>query len=350
MSWSSRLAAPLVAYLVLASPSSPASAQSQVELDDARRLFADALGDEQAGRPQAALEKFRRVQAVRDTPQVRFRVAACEEATGHFAAARASYLGAIELAGAERAHAHLIAVAQEHAASLSKRIGAIAVRGVSEPCGHVDVQIDGAKVSCEQAVGDAGIAVDPGKHLVLVSAPGSLPFRSEVLLTEGGVVTLTVTLVAAPPLGPLGPPAPVEPLLAITSTGPRALSSTSSSAARVEPTAASSDPRTVGWITLGGGAAFAVAGTILLAIREGDARTLQDACSGGVCPRSREAELQSAHDRAKLFGPLGVTFVAVGAVGLGVGGFLLLGTNGAPAVSRVRVRLHGTGLLLEGEY
>ena len=54
-----------------------AHAQSEAEVQAARDAFAEGLKFEQAHRYQDALEKFTRVKEVKDTPQVRYRIATC---------------------------------------------------------------------------------------------------------------------------------------------------------------------------------------------------------------------------------------------------------------------------------
>src|ERR1700733_8556393 len=57
------------------------------DLAAARALFAEALRDEEASRFPEALEKFRRVRAVRDTAAVEYRIGSCYEGLGRRAAA-----------------------------------------------------------------------------------------------------------------------------------------------------------------------------------------------------------------------------------------------------------------------
>jgi hypothetical protein len=51
-------------------------------LDAARKLFADALRDEENGDFVSALEKFGRVRSVRDTASIEYRVGTCYEGLG----------------------------------------------------------------------------------------------------------------------------------------------------------------------------------------------------------------------------------------------------------------------------
>jgi hypothetical protein len=68
----------------------------------------------------------------------------------------------------------------------------------------------------------------------------------------------------------------------------------------------------VGAITLSAGGALLVGSAVVLIVRHGDIQSIQNACSGGVCPVGRRAELTSTRDRALVEGPV--------AIGLGIGG------------------------------
>ena len=61
------------------------------DISAARKLFSDALADEEAGRYAVALDEFERVRAVRDTQAVRYRIATCLEALGKLKQALTTY-------------------------------------------------------------------------------------------------------------------------------------------------------------------------------------------------------------------------------------------------------------------
>src|SRR5258706_15123609 len=89
----------MLAGPAIAAPPAPSQAQVQA----ARELFQEAERDEDAKRWAEALEKLRRVAAVRLTPGVRYHIALCEENLGQLVAALADYTLAENQARAENA-------------------------------------------------------------------------------------------------------------------------------------------------------------------------------------------------------------------------------------------------------
>jgi hypothetical protein len=299
----------------------PARAQTEAELSAARQLFADALADEQAGRHGAALEKFQRVQAVRDTQAVRYRIATCFEALGQLKAALAAYTSA-SIAGAVGAESAGIARAsRDKVDALSKRVARVVVTLPARAPADAIVKIDGEAVPAN-TVGTP-IVVDPGAHEVTVTATGSVPFHARVTLPEGAQGTVEATFTPAPPLPPPSPPPTAPP----PHLGP-ALDATPPPAAEATPAAAPRAPnargKTVGIALAAGGGALVVAGAAILLVRHADIQSLDSACPNGICPRSRQSDLQATHDRAVLEGPLGVGLGVAGVVAAGIGVYLLV--------------------------
>src|SRR3954463_7695150 len=72
----------LAAGLATCARARPAVAETAKEIIEARRLFSEALHDEEGKHFDVALEKFRRVQGVRDTIAIRYRIGACLEGLG----------------------------------------------------------------------------------------------------------------------------------------------------------------------------------------------------------------------------------------------------------------------------
>ena len=70
-----------------------ARAQTPATLEQAREIFGKALADENAGRYDAALEKYRMVLTVKETPSVRFRIGACLKAQKKLVEARDAFAG-----------------------------------------------------------------------------------------------------------------------------------------------------------------------------------------------------------------------------------------------------------------
>lgn len=283
-----------------------ARAQTPQELDDARRLFTEALADEQEKRFDVALGKLRRVQAVRDTVSIRYRIAACLEGLGRLREARAAFAaigdGAAQAAGDDAETARSAAA---RAADLDGRIPTLALR-LSARASGAEVRVDGQPVALEALA--QPLALDPGEHVVDATASGASPFRSRVTLAERARVELTV------PLDPIAAPPP--------------------SASVVAPPPEDGTKRTWGVVALAGGGVLVSASVVTLLLRNSDIAELNRSCPGGTCAASREAELTSLRHRALLEGPLGAAFGIAGVAAAGVGLYLMLSPNGGPAPAR----------------
>lgn len=289
-----------------------AAAQTPGELSEARKTFTSALADEEQGHFEAALEKFRRVQAVRETVAVRYRIGACLEALGRLKEAVPAYEGAIALgSGGDPSNAESITAARAKLADLAKRIPQLSLN-VSETAPRgVEVELDHAVIPA--AALDAPISVDPGTHVVSATAPGAVPFRTELTLDEGAHLALAIPLVLVPPPAPLAPPVVLPP--------PKEV-----------PPEPSHPSRLVGWVAVGAGAALLVGAGAFVLVRHGEISDLTRACPSGVCPRSREAELTLLRSHAVSNGTIGAVLAGAGVVAAGVGAYFLL-VRGGPALS-----------------
>jgi hypothetical protein len=300
-----------------------ASAQTPADLAAARKLFAEALADEAAGRYGVALEKFQRVQAVRDTQAVRYRIATCFEAMGKLRAALDAYTAASVAAGTDAESASVARAARDKLASLSKRVGRIVVNLPPKGPDDAVVKIDGDVVQ-SNAIGTP-VVVDPGPHEVTAAATGMQAFHAPATTGEGGTATVDVAFVPivsaiptvptdAPPLAPpLAPPPP--PLVRREPVPPP----------RAE--APLRGDRTAGVVLVTAGAVLAAGAVVLAIARAEDVASLNDACPGGLCPLSRQSELESTRSRALVEGPAAIAVGGAGVVAAGIG-IVLLATSG----------------------
>lgn len=278
------LAAALVAGSVLHGGS--ARAQSPSELAAGRELFVEALADEENGRFAAALEKYTRVKAIRDTVNVRYRIGASLEGLGKVARAVDAYTAAVQLGG----DAEVERAAQARLEALRPRVAHLKLHLISAAFADAEVFVDGERVSAQEL---DDVSVDPGQHVVTASARGAKPFRAEITLSEGGRAGVPITLEPAVVEPPQLPP-------------PRAPDR-------------SRTYRTAGAVTGAAGGLFVIGGIVVLALRSSAISELNDSCPGGNCPASREAELTRTRDRALVTGPIGVATLAVGVVAVGTG-------------------------------
>lgn len=253
--------------------SSLASAQTP-DLDRARATFTEALADQEAGRFAVALEKFRRVAEVRDTAQVEYRIGACLEALGQRRLALIAYDHAAHLGRGDPQAQDVVTSANDHIASLAVDMGklGIAVRGT----GVFDVRVDGTPMSADEL--GAAIVLEPGEHVVEVTAPQMKPARATVNLARGKRLELTVDL--APEKRELPPPPPPP------------------SHAR----------QNVGWVLVATGAALGIGAGVSLWVRNDLIDTIKSDCTGNtsplVCPSSRYNEIEGMRSTANTLAPM----------------------------------------------
>lgn len=315
--------------------SAPAAGQSADQLDAARKLFSDAVADEDAKRFDTALEKFQRVAAVKDTANVRYRIASCLEALGRRAEAVASYEAAAKLAEQEKAAPDVLRAAREHAADLERVVPRLSVVLPADAPATTEVRIDDAPVD-RAALAD-GLLLDVGHHTIRATAPGDSPFETAVTLPEGGHVSITVTLTPVAPLA--GPPA--GQTLGQAPSGP-------SGDGEAKP-AVPTHPSHVGtWIAIGVGGALAVGSVVSFVLRQSNIGTIDNDCSGSStlqCPSSKQSEVTDARNAAQWQGPLALGLAAGAVVGVGIGAWLLA-TTPSQSVSVGPAFLRDGGLLV----
>lgn len=299
-----RAAAILVAVLTATPLSSPVFAQSPAEITGARKTFAEAVRDEEKRDFQTALTKFREVQAVKDTPAVRFRIGACLEGLHRLGEARVAYGAAAEAAGTDPAQAEVATAARDKLVDLERRQPTLTLKMSPNAPPDTVVTID------DQPVEDLSkpTPLDPGEHRIQAHAAGVPPYQSRVTLQEGSKITVLVPLEkAAPPQQPPPPPPPGEG----ESQGSRT---------------------TAGWVLVGGGAALIVVSGITLLVREGAISSIEESCPQNRCPESKRSDVTSSIDRAELMMPLSITAGVLGVAAAGVG-IVLLSTAPAKTTS-----------------
>lgn len=338
----------LALTLALVLRAGPALAQSDDALAAARQLFTEAVADEGAKRYEAALDKFRQVAAVRETPNVRYRIGTCLEALGRNAEALGSYDATVRQGATDPTASDVVQAARERAAKLDSAVARLAVELPAGAPEGVEVRIDGAEVDAKSLAATA-IPLDPGHHTLSATAPGRAPFETAVVLQAGSHVAIAVTLPEAaptpPPSATAPPPAPGPLPAAGPTSGPPASADQSSWDGR----------RTAGWISLGVGGALAVGSVVSFVLRQSNLSTLQHDCateSDGsfACPPSAATTANSAHDAAQVEGPLGIGLAAGAVVAVGVGAWLLATSPSGASTAIVTPALspHGAGIAVRG--
>jgi hypothetical protein len=331
---SHRALAVLGAMACMAVPIGPAMAQSDEALAAARTTFAEGVADEDAKRYEAALGEFRRVAAVRETANVRYRMASCLDALGRRADALASYETAVRMGEGDAASADAVRVSRERAAELDRIVAWLTISFTSTPPAGSELRVDDAPVD-SKALGDA-IRLDPGHHVITATAPGAAPFHTGVTLLEGSRLSLAVEL------------APFSPGESMASNSPSA-----TTAARPAPVG--------GYVALGLGGALAVGSVVSFVLRASSLSTLDKDCTSEtgdtlMCRQSRASDVNGAHNAAQVEGPLGIGLGlgAALAAGVGIWLFMTASPDGTPSSPHQSVRLrpmlvsHGGGIVLSG--
>ncbi|WP_437731889.1 tetratricopeptide repeat protein [Sorangium sp. So ce1335] len=180
----------LVALLAAASPSS-AFAQGPGDVESARVLFVQGAKLAREGRWEEARALYSRSLEIKPAPLTHYSLGVAQKELGHLADALASFR-AFLAEPSTPATAPYVGPAREAVAALERRVGraTIAVRP-----GKVDgltLLVDGKPV--RGAPGRA-IALDPGAHEVVASAPGFRSTAARFTVAAGGAVEVPIALV-----------------------------------------------------------------------------------------------------------------------------------------------------------
>lgn len=311
--------------LARAQPTPEDRAIAETLFQDARRLMEDKRYPEAC----AKLEESQRLAPAGGTL---LNLAACHEAVGRIAAAWAEYRDAATQAKkANRKDREKVARERSEAlASLLPKLVVVVPQATAAQ--GVRVQRDGTDIG--SGAWGTEIPLDPGPHVVRVTAAGRVPWETKVELERAKVVRVTVPLLeplpaAAPEPPPVpAPPAarlePREPAPAAPPRPPRERSHTSTqSVVGVSLIAAG------GVATLVGG----YFGVRALSLRSQS----DDACEGRLCTPDGFQRNEDARSAARLANVL----VGLGLIGAGAGVALVLT---APAHGpEVSLRTRGAG-------
>jgi len=299
-------------------PASPAWAQapeaSPQALVAARELFREATADVDAGRYDAALGKFRRVAAVKETYAVRFNIARCEEQLGKLGAALGDYELAEREGISDPKGAEIGKLAHDRAAALRPRVARLTITSPADPPADLVVKLDGQA----QPGGALGVAlpVDPGAHKIDATG-GKGTFTKELTLREGESAEVAVAF----PVMTVTPPTPPP-----GGTGGTGAGDTTPS----PPPGEATPNRVPGYIVLGVGGALGVTSFVFLLLHNqassdlNTQKTTDCTLPGGLCPQSARDRLDPLQSSAQRDEGLAIGFAAGAAVAVGVGLYLVL--------------------------
>ncbi|RLB57976.1 MAG: hypothetical protein DRI90_17310 [Deltaproteobacteria bacterium] len=261
----------LLLLAVLLATTGVAHAQpSDADRATARALYVEGQKALAAGDFQAAADKFLRGESLFHAPTMLVGLARAYVGLGKYVGAMESYNKVIREELPEKAPKAFVTAVEEaknEVVGLDEKIGwvTISVDGPSDPV----VMLDDGEVS----VASLGVkrAVNPGDHLVKVTAAGYLPAQQEFSIGAGATQEVALTLEAAPE-GATESPGGGD------GTGSAADGSTL---------------RLVGFIGLGLGGAGLVLGAITGGLAIGKHGDLSDSCIDGSCPPDQQDNLDS---------------------------------------------------------
>jgi len=276
------------------------AAAQETPPDPATEAYTQGATFASEGRWEEARAKFEEAVAIRATPVSLFNLAQAERNLGRLKAAKQHFIAARKLADREAA-GDVARLVDDALAEVNPRVPRLVLR-LPADAARVAVRIDGQPAE----IVEDEVELDPGKHVVEVSAAGEQPYVRELVLVEGQRASMDVRFPrpAAPPLQTDASSTKETPDTSTTRSGPPA-----------------------GAIVLGGvGVAALVAGTVFHVRRNSKLDQAADGCvrtgDGWRCPTSLENDpdhlaLRDAADTAEtwrnvLFGVGGAALVGGG--------------------------------------
>jgi hypothetical protein len=248
-------------------------------------------------------------------------LAECEEHLGKIASARQHLQRALDLAKAQGDDR--VELARTRLAAIDKRVPRLTVTLASKVPGarirRDDVDLGGGSIG-------SPLPVEPGEHVITVSAPRHEDRSFTVKLAEGEQQTLAVDV---------GAEAPAD--------------ASSPAAASAESSQSSGSTKTLGFVTAGVGIAAIGAGTIFALIAMGDDSKSNETCdANNVCdPAGKDAR-----DDARAAGNVATGFFIGGAVALATGVVLVLAAPSERKAARIvpLVSPSSAGLVVRGAF
>jgi hypothetical protein len=309
---------------VAAQKPKPAAEKVDPALAKARDQFRQAISMEAAKDWAGALALLREVAAVRNTAQVRYNIALCEENLGNLVAA----LGEYELAAAdaeETGATEVTGVVGPRLESLRQRIPKLVVkRGKDATVAAISVDgvaLGGAMVGKE-------MPINPGPHVIEAKASGFKPFKTSFEIHEKEAKSVEVVMEALPPEAVGG-----------STTGPGGIDQGPQK--KKFPLV----PVVVGGV----GVASLIASGVFFGLRAGTTADLDDACGPdrNQCP----ADMKSTYDSGRMYNTVGNITLGVGAAGVVAGVVLYLTTGKSkPAAATVGIAPSPGGASVIGRF
>ncbi len=307
---------PLIALLVW---NAPALAVDDSAKGAARELSSQGKEDFDAGRFDAATQKFQKAFDVVKVPTLALWSARCESRLGHLVAASELYRQALQLTpnevwvGSTQQEAQ--AEAQSELDALVPRIPKLRIVVIGAQPNEVALTVD--NVSVPSALVGVDRPTDPGRRRV-IGKRGAETAYVVLELKESEVKEVVLKFSGTPPASDTAPPS----LLAPAATSQRAMLAPAPTTATVNDGGTGSTQRLLGWIGLGVGAAGVIEGAVTGVFVIQRYSKLKEGCPNGTCdPALVDGYRMDMYNALRAASMVG--FV-VGGVGLAAGATLLL--------------------------
>jgi len=285
---------------------------SAADKETARTLMNDGRKARDAGDHKAALEAFKKADAIMNVPTTKLEVGHEYEALGLLVEARDAYLSAVRAPvppkGDPKPFTEARKEAEAKADAIEPRIPSIKITVSGVPEGVASkVSVDGEEIPSETL--DVPRKLDPGEHVVGVVA-GGVDKKEPVTLAESE--TKEVSIQFAPGEVPTG-----------AGAGSDLFDKNPPKDETPQPTTSRS--HTLAYIGFGVGGAGLVVGAITGFMSMSKTSSLKNDCPNDQCPASKHDDLQSAKSLATIST---ISFIVAG-VGATVGIIDLLANKGS---------------------
>lgn len=291
------------------------AAHAQGDPAAAEALFREGRALSDAGDIAGACAKFRESERLDPAIGTTFNIADCEERLGHLARAWTLFGEVVQrLPATDKRHD----VAKKRVAALEPRLPKLSVR--LAPGSPADARVVRDGVELGPASLGTPLPVDPGEHIVIVSAPGHADQPFKVLVSEREIRTLDVEVGPLRAM-PIDPPKPHD-----------------TPADKVPPPSPSPRSPVLGYVVGGVGVAGFITGAVAGALVLQKKSVVGDHCdSSKLC----DDEGYRASKAGKTLGIVTTAGLITGVIGVGTGTYLILRAASHDDPSAASITLQG---------